>query len=222
MTIQLRIPQQYEKGYAKIDSLSDEAVQELLEALKNIPGTFNESRLSVAVAQMVNIPDSDVEEIVAALLSLYSYRDYSQAAVSEVAEGIAQAMLGIESQSLRLSPDDFQNRLAALLDIELLETAVRAAVLSSENQHSMMDTRVITDVRPVFDTQNPESAPTGAVILHTLKINYQGDSGPKDFFVTLDASDVRRLSDQLERATSKAKSLKSLLKTTEVRYIDPE
>jgi len=86
----------------------------------------------------------------------------------------------------------------------------------------LREVRILTDVRPVFEPSAPEAAPAGAVIVHTLKISYRGDNSAKDFFVALDSEDVRQLTEQLERARSKAESLKSVLKAAEVPYIDAE
>lgn len=224
MAILLRVPEQYEEGIAKIRDLSDESTRELLAALQDPPSTFNEFSLSSAVAQKVDtIAASDVEEIVPALLSLYSYRDYSQSAISEVAEGIAQAMSESASEQLKISSGDFDlftGRLVELLSVEPLNVAVRAGMLSLENEHSLQDARVLTDLRPIFEPENPEKPPKGAVILHTLKISYRGDNRIKNFFVTLDTEDMRMLLEQLERANLKAQSLKSILKAAQVPHID--
>lgn len=224
MATPLRIPGEYEGGLAKIRELSDESARELLAALQRVPDTYSQSSLSAAVAEKVDtIAASDVEEIVPALLSLYAHRDYYQSAISDVAEGIAKAMEESESEQLRLLPEDrdsFARRLAELLSVEPLDRAVRAGMLLLENEHSLRDTRIVTDIRPVFDPENPDARPRGAVILHTLKVSYRADNTVKEFFVALDTDDVRQLLEQLERADAKAGSLKSILKDAQVPHID--
>lgn len=225
MATPLRIPGEYESGLAKIRVLSNESVRELLAALQQIPDTYSQSSLSSAVAEKVDtIAASDVEEIVPALFSLYAYRDYSQSAISDVAESVAQTMEQSESEQLRLSPEDrdsFTKRLAELLNVEPLNRVARAGILSLENEHTMRDTRIVTDIRPIFEPENPDAPPKGAVIFHTLKINYRADGDRnKEFFVTLDADDVRRLQEQLERAEAKAERLKPIIKAAQMRYID--
>lgn len=226
MVTPLRVPRQYEEGLAKIRGLSDESAQELLSALRKTPPTYNQESLSTAIAEMVDtIAASDVGEVVPALLSLYSYRDYSQLEIWDVARGVAQGLEENESKLLRLSADDrpsFEERLAQLLSIDSLGVTVRAGMLSLENEHTFRESRIVTDIRPVFEPDEPEAAPVGAVIVHTLKISYRGDNNAKDFFVALDNEEVRELIGQLERARMKAESLKSLLKMTEVSYIDAE
>lgn len=224
MATPLRVPRQHQEGLAKIRDLGEESIQELLTALKDVPDTYDEDALSSAVAAKVDtIAASDVKEIIPALLSLYAYRDYRQAAISDVVEGIAQAMEEISSHELRLPSDErphFEDRLTKLLDVEPLDLRVRARALAFENEHTLQETRVLTDIRSVFGPENPEGKPRGAVILHTLRIGYWADNARKEFFVALDTNDVRALLEQLERADSKAESLKQVLKMAQVRHID--
>jgi len=225
MATPLRVPGDYEGGLAKVRDLPDESARELSQALRQIPNTYNQTTLSSAIAEKVDtIAASDVREIVPALFSLYAYRDYSQAAISDVAEGVARAMEESGSEQLRLLPEDrdsFMNRLAELLSVEQLDRAARAAILVTESEHSWRESRILTDIRPVFDPENPDASPRGTVILHTLKISYRADNIVKEFFVALDVDDVRQLREQLERADAKAESLKKwVLENPDVPYID--
>lgn len=171
------------------------------------------------------IAASDVHEIVFALLSLYSYRGYSQATISDVAVGIAQTMEGGEPATLALLPEDrpaFETRLAELLSIDSLNAKVRAGRLSLENEHTFQEVRVFTDIRPVFEPHDPRAKPEGAIILHTLKVSYWSEGDVKDFFVTLDAYAANSLLEQLDRANSKAESLEAVLRAAQLPYIDSE
>ncbi len=222
MATPLRVPREYEGGLAKIRDLSDESARELLAALQQVPNTYSQTVLSSAVAERVDtIAASDVQEMMSVLTSLYAYRDLYQSAISDVAEGIARTMEESNSERLRLPPEErevFTSRLAKLLSVEPLNRAIRAGLLVGESEHSWRDARILTDVRPVFDPENPDAL-RGAVILHTLKISYRADNTDKEFFVALDADDVRQLLEKLERANAKAESLKSLL-PAHVPHID--
>lgn len=226
MATPLQVPRQYEGGFAKIRDLSDESAQEFLSALRKAPPTFNARSISSVVASMVDtIAASDVEEMVPALLSLYSYRDISQWSISDVVEGIARAMEESTSKRLILPAEErgsFEERLSQLLSIEALDVAVRGGDVLLETERSFQEVRVLTDVRPIFEPENPKANPKGAVIAHSLKIKYWDGYEAKDFFVTLDTADVRTFLDHLERANAKAESLKSLLKRADVKYIDAE
>ncbi|PLS84760.1 MAG: hypothetical protein CYG60_16215 [Actinobacteria bacterium] len=213
---------------AKVRDLDNKPTQSLLSALREVPWTFNADSLSSAIAARVDtIAASDVERIVPALLHLYSIKDVSELPASDVAEGVAR---GMEEETvprrLRSSPkdrDSFQARLLELLGIDPLDVVTKAGGLMFENEHSLRQARIVTDIRPVFERDNPKAAPRGAVIVHTLKISYWADNSElKEFFVALDTKDVGDLSEQLARANAKAESLKSVLDAAQVNYIDSE
>jgi len=168
---------------------------------------------------------SDVEEIVPAALFLHQIKEALEASSPEIAERFTLGMEEVASERLRLLPgrrDVFQTRLLELLGIERLSITAKAGALSLEAEHSLMETRILTDIRPIFEPENPQAPPTGAVIIHTLKIAYRDDNQSKDFFVTLDTNGARELSEQLERANTKVESLKSVLEASQVPFIDTE
>lgn len=139
MTTALTVPRRYQSGLAKIRDLGDESARELLISLQKMPPTINPESLSSAVADVMSdtIAASDVEEIVPALLFLYSLRD--TASVSDIVVGIARGMEEVASNKLQSSPEDrgpFQARLAELLSIDSLDVIAKAGNLSQENEHS--------------------------------------------------------------------------------------
>jgi hypothetical protein len=226
MATPVSIPRQYENGFAKIHRLSDEAVRELASALEEAPLTVNDSTLAKAVASQTNaVTPSDVAEIIPALVSLASLREVSGASVSDVAEGVAVAMEAATVEEFRLPQEDhasFRDRLTTLLGVDSLMVVARAGNILLEQEHYMRQARILTDIRPVFEREDPEASPKGAVIVHTLKIGYFADNEYREFFVALDASHVSELANQLERANSKAESLRSVLERARVPYVDAE
>ena len=88
----------------------------------------------------------------------------------------------------------------------------KAETLAYSHQNILTSQRIITEVRPVFDTAG-ESIKE-ALILHTLLIEYyDGISGPKRISFTLDSADVAALRKGCQRAEGKTKSLKQGLKS---------
>lgn len=222
----LTVHGRYQRGLAKLRDLDAEPAQELLSALRDIPSTVNSYSVAAAVADEVDtLAASDVEEIVPALLHVHSIRDVSGLPVSDLAEGVARGMEEASSEEIRSSPEArgaFRARLTEVLGIESLRIIARGAGLLLEHEHSATQTRIVTDIRPIFDQENPKAPPAGAMVVHTLKIGYMTDGEEKSFFVALDASDARELSEQLERANSKAESLRAVLKAAQVPYVDSE
>jgi hypothetical protein len=89
-----------------------------------------------------------------------------------------------------------------------------------EQPRFMRRARILTDIRPVFGaTDDP---PIAAVVVHTLRLSFFEDNESKEFFISLDAEDLRTLRDQLDRASSKAESLKEVIDKTGIDYVDTE
>ena len=191
----LSVHRRYRSGLAKFRALSHDDAVDLLSALQDIPSTINSHAVAAAVAEKIDtLAASDVEEMVPALLHIHSIRDVSGLPVSDLAEGIARRMDEAPSEEIRSSPkagEAFQARLAELLGIDSLRIIARAAGLLFEHEHSATQTRIVTDIRPIFEQENPQAPPVGAMVVHTLRISYLTDGEEKSFFVSLDATDAR-------------------------------
>ncbi len=221
----IRIPPQYELGLRKIRELSSESVRELLASLEEAPLTLDDTSLSETVASKVGtVSDSDVVEIVPALLFFYSFRDVTNSSASEAAQSIADAME--ESGFVGSAPDKkdrtaFVEHMMTLLSLDSLMATARAGRVLTEHERVFRQARIFTDIRPVFEQDEPEHSPTGTVITHTLKLGYYADNEYRDFYVVLDTGDVDDLIDQLRRANEKADSIKRMLNTgLKIPYID--
>ncbi len=162
MATPLTVPKRYQSGFAKIRDLDNETFQELLSALWKMPSTISFASLSSAVAAMVDtdtITVGDVEEIVPAALFLHPIQEGLELSAPEVAERVARGMEEVSSERLRSLPkhrDAFQARLLDLLNIGPLGVIAKAGGLSVESEHSLLETRILTDIRPIFEQEYPE------------------------------------------------------------------
>lgn len=218
------IPRQYQEGFVKIRDLSNGEVQELLSAFDEAPLVMNPDVLAERLALNVEwYSREDMSDTLWSLLSVYALREEYELSTSEAVKHIAQAMQDSSSEKLKLTDrDQFEERLIALLSSSRLELAGKASSLMQEHERLMRDVRIITDVRPVFGTEL-EGKPNGAVVLHTLRLTYSDDSGERrEFYVAMDAVDLRKLREALKRAEDKAGSLKSMLRDASVPPIDLE
>lgn len=123
--------------------------------------------------------------------------------------------------------DSRRETLAKRLTVALTSLAVRglarAADVAAEHDMVLHTVRVLTDVRYVFDA--PDSDPLGAVILHTLRLEYfDSASDARSFSLAMSGPQLQDLKDALDRAVSKALTAKRLLdKSNVVAYevVDP-
>lgn len=99
--------------------------------------------------------------------------------------------------------------LSELTEDSPLKLSAKAGFLTYDRPNILHRTRILTDVRPVFD-QAAESI-KGMVVTHSLSIGYSEASGLREAYYTLDAEDLRTLLEQCERAVRKANVLADAL-----------
>lgn len=211
----LSIPEPIRKTLAQIASLNENQVKELLDSLRaTAPAVYRADVISSVIQRVQSLPPSAIEEIVEALFGLSVGQFGSEVSMLEFVEDVAGVLPESEGEKREL----FKQRLKDLLDAGCLRVGAKAYDLIFEHEHNYLSARVLTDLRPVFG-ESPDAAPIGAMIVHTLKINYVQASQHQTFFVALDARDIKKLTETLERAKSKASSLKTMLASTNVPYV---
>lgn len=224
---EIRIPEEYLRGFAEMRGLTEQQAQELASALEDEPPTLDRDKLRSGVAaKMGDIARSAVDRIIDTLLSLYALRNSMRLATPDFADTICNAMSESGAEELSFDDDEdrgrFKAQLIRLLEVDALVITTKANDLLYEDKHAVRgSTRVITDIRPVFRT-DPEDDPAAALIVHTLKMSYHDGGRIEDFLVTLDAEQIDELMGALERASLKAESLKQMLAGTNVPFIDRE
>lgn len=221
---ELVIPERYRDGMAKIIGLEDEAFQELLRVLKEEPPAIDYLQLSSRIAAKVSTDSSeDIEDIMQTLDSLYAARTSFALPVDDFAEALRRAVEESDGEGLGLTSENggrLKERLIQLLDLDSLDATRKALDVLLEHEHTLHGARIMTDIRPIFGPST-DDPPTGAVIVHMLKIGYHDESEEvKEFYLALDAKDTDFLINLLRRADSKAESLKRVLEMARVPYID--
>jgi len=204
--LELSVPEPYREGIQMLASIGDVEMRELTAALHDEPPSIRrETFVSGLASRVKDIQPTDIDNIVVALVGLNRSLAALELSVGDFAEGISKSDdmdIPIEKRG-RLSI-----RLRALLDSASLTIISKAIDVLTDNERGFHDTRVMTDVRPIFG-QDPLARPLAAIILHRLKITYHTDNGLENFFVTLDELDLKMLRRALDRAEAKATTLEA-------------
>jgi hypothetical protein len=106
-------------------------------------------------------------------------------------------------------------RLAALLAAPSFAAFSKAVDISQESDRLLHVSRVITDLRPIFG-ERAGTEPLGAVIIHTLRLDYFEQSEVKTISLALNSRDLAQLKRTVERAQAKETTLSGLLKRVEL------
>jgi len=220
----LRIPKRYHEGIAKFLSLPEEHYQRLISNLQNTPFSFNiKEGLIKAISSIEEISSGDATKIADALMTLYIDRVTADKSTADFINDLSQGIA--ESRSEEFAPiDEIRSRvvprLTQLYESESVMLAARASGVLFEYDHIFYKARILTDIRPVFGESAKDAK--AVMIIHNLRIHYHQGEDHKDFYVALDAKDVQKLIDTLERSKTKAETLKSVLGAANIPYIEPE
>jgi len=219
------IPEEYEIGLARLLTLTDASVQELLSALDEIAPSIRYRTVANRVASKVSsIPAEDLEDIFEVLFSLNALRTGAEVPTDFFVEDICEAVNESRSELLEHASkrcDGFKQNFIKLLESKTLEIASKSGMLLREHGRTYCSARVLSDIRPIFG-ESVEDAPIASMIIHTLKITYHQGDELKDLFVAMSSRDVQRLRELLDRADAKAGSLKTLLGASSTPYVDAE
>jgi uncharacterized protein (DUF1778 family) len=222
----LPIPRRYYKGFQKLIRLDDSSWTRLANALANpnLKPTMQANNLAVQVAEYIpEIPVPELEEIVTVILSLYYMLDYKKDSIDTLVRDLVEGIdvtddIGKEGWQ----KDQFASHLLGILSgNEVLNISAKAAGVLTDHEHIFCDVRILTDIRPVFGS-DISKVPDVSVTIYMLKIGYHEGRTHKEFFVALNAEDLRELREALDRAEAKTLATKALLEKAGLTNLDTD
>lgn len=223
----LTVPPQQVAHIQKLLELSDDKIEEFLDALAKAGPQFNLADLSHEVADRLNLPAELVGGVVGVLGSLYLTKDRPSTPLETfIDQDVAAALKNAPTFSPENADAQWKRLrrfLVAALSLEnTVGTASKAGYVLTQHERIFVSAQILTDVRPIFHSnvsENPESA----VIVHMLRVTQRSNHRQReDQFFALDSNDVRDLRVVIDRALQKEKTLKSLMKDSGVTILNPK
>jgi len=213
-----RVPERHVSALRFL-ALADEGVFERLQAALAVEPATSRAELEDRIRGLLPAGE-DVPPAVAlagAILSACVVRSSERADAARFASDLASADdLGFSDEQRGL----FESRLVGILGLEALTNLAKAADLLSESERPFAEGRVITDIRPVF-SDNATEAPVGAVIVHTLKVDFYDRDGFASTYFAMDDADLKQVGEAVERALEKSESLRKLLSSAGLAAMAP-
>jgi hypothetical protein len=200
------VPDRYQAALVALAQASQTEIEALLSALGERTDRLATSALAARVHDAIpRLERDEATRVVEAILSLIGQERGRRLSRDAISQAIAH------SPSLDISDTErasLVSRLARVLGLASLRTALKAHDLMTEHSHLFADVRIFSDVRPVFGDLANEP-PVGSVIIETLKIEYFDESlDRRAFFVALDHLDLEALKEVVDRAVEKTKTLR--------------
>jgi hypothetical protein len=205
----LVIPAAHYPKFEAYLNLSNTEKQTLLTAFQNIAiGVSPSASIELLAAQLKDFSKDLIADIYQIYYSLAQSKDNLKLSTTEFLIVLKNAL--IQTNQPNLQPNN-----NIMKDFELLLsqpnntiTTKKLIDLMLDNPKNFVKSTVHQDVRQAFDD---EQNFIGGLIIHNLKITFKEDNQSKDFFVSLDDSDIEQLLDILKSAQQKAIVLKTNL-----------
>lgn len=207
--IKIRVPINQRKTLGVFFGLSEDQRTELIRALEGAGESSTMGELTKLVAESVNLEKSQVQELIEMLVGMQASMGRFSISAPEFVAAVGEA-------------GDFEvdkplQDLGTVLQCGSLASVAKARELFFDRDKVVRDTRVLTDLRPVFgESDNPVSM----IITQSMRFRVLGPSGPEEFFISISTENLEILLEQLSRAQDKAKKLRELLKETSVKVVD--
>lgn len=219
----LKVPPDDQQGLIKLQALSDATASGLLAALRGAASKSNIDEVRASdLPDIGGLPKNDADRIVETVTALYHARAYFDAEKDDFISDVFESMkltAPVGFQSSEESLQKFRNRLVEFLSIEELTIAAKSSVLRNEQERAFRSCRILTDARPIFGDE-VNISPKAAVIMHNLKVAYYHAGKEGEAFFALDEEDLKKLKKAIERAESKAASLRTLLAGAHVKVFN--
>ncbi len=215
------IPERYKDGYIGLWSIDKGDFDAIITSLGKVPlvATINGLAKSVSDDSKVDLPD--IHEIFLSIDSLITLLD-KKISKYDIVEQVTSVINDSEliKFSEEATEENFKSRIYALLGNEKVYYASKANELITDNGVVFLDSKIVTDIRPIFDIVLEDSPKVG-LITHTLQIHYRTceSSNHQSIYLALASLDIVTLKDVLERAIVKEKSLVTLLSKTGIQII---
>lgn len=212
----LRLPPEFVKVTVALAELDDSAETALRELLDDATDVVDRRAAGAAIDDWGGLPDVPGEELLDLLISLAGIGQESQQAnLHQVAAALA-ASPDLPKEVLQ---ESLTQRLVMLLDTKIVDLLGRGLDLLAEHEHLLVSARILSDIRPLFDQEDPADV-DGSVIGHVLRLSFARGE-PRTLDVALDLDDLRRLEIAIQRAVQKEEKLRAMVRSTNNPLVIP-
>jgi hypothetical protein len=207
----------HQKALRALSDLDSDEVATIHGSLVALREPAHRDQLHGAFEKTLDDPDT-AGSLVEALLAMEVLRSSHGFEYGDIASAIATAD-DMEVDDHKRGP--LESALKELLPIHQLARAAKAYDLSTAYERQFHISRVLTDIRPIFDEQI-STKPVGALVVHQLELRGYVNGRLRSSYWAMSNDDLSKLRDQIDRAINKSTVLSELLSGDEVPVHHPE
>ncbi|MFO1169990.1 MAG: hypothetical protein U1E49_03385 [Hyphomicrobiaceae bacterium] len=189
---------------------SPDAIDRVASAIAQLKSvTVRASRLS-AVARKVSDSNRQADSILRVAYGLASLMDRMACDSSDVVSALKLGLANRKDWASRVDQlEPHFSALSRLLNERAILAASKAVELTYLHPRLFTSARLLTDIRPVFNVQR--DAILGAIVSHTLHIEYTENSRSAQLDIALDEDDIDQLMALCQNANKKVEACRRLI-----------
>jgi hypothetical protein len=219
--ITVNIPESVKPVIEQITEIPAGDFEALLAALSNTQPSLKAEKIAAHAQAALPNPIPNLPGMLGAITNMITGPGNYGVSVNEFASAVVSSVEQRLMFPLRKKPIDralLEGRLVALFSVKSLILSARANDVQHQYGSLFSSARIISDMRTVFDPE--DSQPSGALIVHNLKItSFRGGEFEETYFA-LDNADLVILRKVLDRAEAKTASLESVIAKTGLKYFE--
>lgn len=204
---EFRVSQSFAEGMRTLLDLPEQELDDVANRFAKTPPPFFWRReVRKLLEGVVSTPEKleEIGRIVTGLAFLAASHPTGPSELrTEIERGLANLGMGEALQRLMRFLD-------VLLESKALFLSAKATSLRSEFEQVYSESRIFTDVRPIFENDTTGKL-LGHFLVHNLKLVVETTQGDRELFVALGEDGLESLGKDIERARLKAKQLQTRL-----------
>ena len=213
--MELELPNEDAGSLKEIQAIPKGAIESLISFLEQSPPIADPVAMATSIAS--KLTDAEVGSLTRILETVYRLYYIREMAGVGPTKFLDDLMEGIEKADT-ISQEE-QARVRSLLDrilaIESLSIVAKAKRLQRDGERLYCKAKILSDIRPVFG-RDPSQRPHGVVLAHTMKIAYHEGADHREFHVVLDSDDLVSLGEVIQRAQTKERTIRTLMKSADL------
>ncbi len=205
MAIQIHLNKSQIADLRAILDLGPEILGAVVDRIDELdPGPLAPAELQAIIQEVIHDNPAVVDSILRQALSLASLQRRRKLGADAVIEGIRGGLKTANTpwDGTSLAKwKDLEPTFRRLISSNKVETTAKALDLSYDYANLLQASRIVTDIRPVFD--NDVTKIEGAVVSFTLRLSYDNTEGNHGLSIAMNQADIKILRDQCDRALKK-------------------
>jgi hypothetical protein len=213
---ELTIPRQHIEPLKALADLPDDTFEQLLKEIESEKPVQDRSTLIQQVTSGLG-DRSKARRLVNTLVSLYNvgtYREWDLVVLAPAVANSPQLHDLTDPQRAKLT-----ERIQRLFSNRTVATISSAGRIIFDHERVFHRARVLTDIRPVFTTD--DDVPSGAVLVYTLRVDSHKLGRDESLSFAMDDRDLERLKQAVDRAVDERAGVKRLLESTGLTSFSP-